>query len=201
MFFRKKALRPGSVFSGPGSIENPYGKEMSMFIDLIRARRSIRKYQERPVENEKIDLLIEAALRAFSSRNSQPWEFVVVTNAETISALSKARPGGLAFFENAPLVIVICADPSKSDVWVEDASIAGAFLHLTATDIGLGSCWGQIRRRDHDDGQSASAYVAKMLGLKEGLEVESMIAIGYPAEDKAPHTKASLNYDKIRRLP
>ena len=170
-----------------------------MSIDLIRTRRSIRKYQARPVENEKIDLLIEAALRAFSSRNSQPWEFVVVTDPETLSRLSNARPGGLAFFEKAPLAIVICADPSKSDVWVEDASIAGAFLHLAAADVGLGSCWGQIRRRDHHDGQSASAYVAQLLGLKEGLEVESMIAIGYPAEDKTPHPKASLHYDKISR--
>lgn len=170
-----------------------------MFIDLIRSRRSIRKYQERPVENEKIDLLIETALRAFSSRNTQPWEFVVVTDSEILSRLSRARPSGLAFFENAPLAIVICADPSKTDVWVEDASIAGAFLHLAATDLGLGSCWGQIRKRDHSAGQSASDYVAKLLGLKDSLEVESMIAIGYPAEEKAPHPKESLQYDKISR--
>jgi nitroreductase len=189
----------GLSFSGCVFIENFYGKETAMFIHLIRARRSIRKYKQQPVENEKVDLLIEAALRAFSSRNSQPWEFVVVTDRQTLSSLSKARPGGLAFFENAPLAIVICAYPSKSDVWVEDASIAGAFIHLAATDMGLGSCWGQIRRRDHDEGQSAGAYVAKLLGLKDGLEVESMIAIGYPAEDKTPHPKASLQYDKISR--
>ncbi|MFP4453775.1 MAG: nitroreductase family protein [Desulfobacterales bacterium] len=170
-----------------------------MFIDLIRSRRSIRKYQEKPVENEKIDLLIETALRAFSSRNTQPWEFVVVTDPEILGRLSRARPSGLAFFEKAPLAIVICADTSKSDVWVEDASIAGAFLHLAATDLGLGSCWGQIRKRDYNAGQSASDYVAKLLELKDGLEVESMIAIGYPAEKKTPHPKESLQYDKISR--
>lgn len=170
-----------------------------MFIDLIRARRSIRKYQERLVENEKIDLLIEAALRSFSSRNRQPWEFVVVTDPAILARLSKARPSGLAFFEKAPLAIVTCADTSKSDLWVEDASIAGAFIHLAATDLGLGSCWGQIRKRDNSPGRSASDYIAELLELREGLEVESMIAIGYPGEEKPPHPKDSLQYDKISR--
>lgn len=170
-----------------------------MFIDLIRARRSIRKYKEKPVEKEKIDLLIEAALRSFSSRNTQPWEFVVITDPEILSRLSGARPSGLAFFENAPLSIAICADTSKSDVWVEDASIAGAFIHLAATDLGLGSCWGQIRKRNHHTGQRAGDYVAELLGLRDGLEVESIIAIGYPAEEKNPHPSTALQYDKISR--
>jgi nitroreductase len=168
-----------------------------MFIDLIRTRRSIRKYQQRPVEREKIDLLVETALRAFSSRNSQPWEFIVVTDPEAIRLLSSARPTGTTFIKEAPLVIVICADPSKTDVWVEDASIAGAFLHLAATDMGLGSCWGQIRLRNHDDNRSAGSYVSKLLGVREGLEIEAMIAVGYPAEEKEPHGKSSLQYEKI----
>lgn len=168
-----------------------------MFIDLLRDRRSIRKYQQRPVEKEKIELLVEAALRAFSSRNTQPWEFVVVTDPEMIRRLSRARSHGTAFIENAPLVIVVCADPNKTDVWVEDTSIASAFLHLAATDMGLGSCWAQIRLRNHNDSQSAGAYVSKLLGLEKGLEVEAIIAVGYPAEKKEPHEKALLQYDKI----
>ncbi|MFO8111845.1 MAG: nitroreductase family protein [Desulfosalsimonadaceae bacterium] len=170
-----------------------------MFMDLIRRRRSVRKYRQQPVENEKIDQLIEAALRAFSSRNTQPWEIIVVTDPETLARLSEARPKGLAFIKEAPLAIVICADPSKTDVWVEDASIAAAFVHLAATDMGLGSCWGQIRLRHHDEDQSAGAYVSGLLGIREGLEVESIIAAGYPAEEKEPHKQASLQYDKISR--
>lgn len=170
-----------------------------MFIDLLRSRRSVRKYQDKPVEEEKIQLLMDAALRAFSSKNTQPWEFVVVTDPETLQKLAKARPAGSAFLENAKLAFVVCADPSKTDVWIEDASVAAAILHLAATDIGLGSCWSQIRTREHDSQKSAGAYVAELLGLREGLEVESMIAMGYPAEDKPPRPADELNYEKISR--
>ncbi len=168
-----------------------------MFIDLLRSRRSIRKYQEKPVEKEKIDLLIEAALRSFSSRNSQPWEFIVVTDPKMLSRLSKAKQSGSAFLENAKLAFVVCADSSKSDVWVEDASIAAAILHLAGADIGLGSCWVQIRNREHETGKSANSYVAGLLGLRPGLEVESIISMGYPAENKAPHAEDSLLFEKI----
>lgn len=170
-----------------------------MFIDLVRKRRSIRKYQPQPVENDKIDLLIETALRACSSRGVQPWEFVVVTDPQILAQLAAAKPAGSAFLKEAPLAFVVCVDSSKTDVWVEDASIAAVFLHLAAADLGLGSCWSQIRLREHDAQQSAAAYVAGLLGLRQGLEVEAIIAIGYPAEDKEPHPASSLAYDKISR--
>ena len=179
---------------------NPIGKsEKLMFIDLLRTRRSIRKYQKKTVEKEKIDILIEAALRSFSSRNSQPLEFVAVTERDTLARLADAKTSGSAFLKDAPLAIVVCADTTKSDVWIEDASIAATLLHLTAADIGLGSCWIQIRLRQRDPHQSASAYVASILGIREGLEVEAIVAIGYPTEHKEPQTASSLKYETIRR--
>lgn len=168
-----------------------------MFMDVIRTRRSIRKYQDRPVELDKIELLIEAVLRAPSSRGINPWQFVVVTDPETIAGLSQAKPHGASFLKKAPLAVVVCADASKTDVWVEDAAIASIMLHLAATDLKLGSCWIQIRKRMHDQKQSAGAYISDLLGLDPGLEVESVIAIGYPAEAKSPHTAATLQYEKV----
>ncbi|MBU0960973.1 MAG: nitroreductase family protein [Proteobacteria bacterium] len=168
-----------------------------MFIDLLRKRRSIRQFQDKEVEQEKLELLIEAMLRAPSSRSLNPWEFVVVTETETIKALSRAKPHGAAFVKNAPLVIVVCADPEKCDVWIEDCSIASILLHLAATDLGLGSCWVQVRLREHDVQQSADAYVADILGLKEGMVVEAMIAIGYAAEEKKGHPASSLLAEKV----
>jgi nitroreductase len=91
-----------------------------MFIDLLRSRRSIRQFEPRPVEQAKVDLLVEAALRSPSSRGFNPWEFVVVDNPELIDRLSKAKPHGASFLAKAPLAVVVCADPEKSDVWVED---------------------------------------------------------------------------------
>lgn len=168
-----------------------------MFIDLLRARRSIRQFLDQPVEQEKIDILVEAALRAPSSRGSNPWEFVVVKDPQIIGRLSRAKSHGAAFLAKAPLAIAVCADPGTSDVWVEDVSIAAILLHLAATDLGLGSCWIQLRKRDHDETQTAGAYAAEVLGLPAGMTVSSIIAIGHPAQQPAPHSRTSLQYDKV----
>jgi nitroreductase len=168
-----------------------------MFIDILRKRRSCRQFQDRKVEQEKIDLLIEAMLRAPSSRSLNPWEFVVVQNKETLQQLSQAKPHGATFLKNAALGIVVCADPEKCDVWVEDCSIASMLLHLQATDLDLGSCWIQIRKREHDDQKSAEAHVADVLGLADGLVVQAIIAIGYPAKEGIGHPDSSLLRDRV----
>ena len=168
-----------------------------MFLSLIQRRRSIRKYMEKPVETEKIDVLIEAALRSPSSRGFNPWEFVVVTDKGLLEKLSTAKPHGASFLKNAPLGIVVCADPEKCDVWVEDASIASIFIHLAAASIGLGSCWIQIRKRMHDQTTSAEAYIRSLLNIPKNLNVESIVAIGYPDEKKPSHRKEDLQYKKV----
>ena len=168
-----------------------------MFIDLLRSRRSIRKFEDRPVEAEKVGLLVEAVLRSPSSRGFNPWEFVVVTDPAILKRLSTAKPHGASFLANAPLAIVVCVDPDKSDVWVEDASIAAIILHLAATDLGLGSCWIQLRRRDYDDSKTAGEFVADVLGLPAELAVSAILAIGYPAQQPSPHQTASLQHDKV----
>jgi nitroreductase len=168
-------------------------------ISLLERRRSIRRFQERKVEPEKIEKLIEAALRAPTSMGHNPWEFVVVTDEAVLEGLSRAREHGSAFIKNAPLGIVVCADPDKSTVWIEDASIASIVLHLTAASLGLGSCWIQIRERMHDSTKTAGAYLAGILNLPENLKVLSMVAVGYPAEEKSGHGKETLPYEKVHR--
>lgn len=168
-----------------------------MFIDLLRKRRSIRQFKDKEVEQEKIDLLLEAVLRSPSSRSLNPWEFVVVQNKKTLEALSNAKPHGAAFLKNAPLAIVVCADPGKCDVWIEDCSIASILLHLEATDLGLGSCWIQLRLREYDEQQSASAKAAEILGIGEGMEVQTIIAIGYPEKEVMGHDSSKLLRDRV----
>ncbi|RME65913.1 MAG: NAD(P)H-dependent dehydrogenase/reductase [Nitrospirae bacterium] len=168
-----------------------------MFIELLRKRRSIRRYEDRQIEDEKVQLLVEAALRSPSSRGLNPWEFIVVRDRAALEALSRAKPHGSGFLKGAPLGIVVCADPQRADTWVEDTSIASIIIQLQAEDLGLGSCWVQIRMREHDSETSAEDYVKKVLGLPEHLRVESIIAIGYPAERKPGHPKEALPYEKI----
>ena len=168
-----------------------------MLIDLLRSRRSIRAFSERPVEQEKLDLLIEAMLRAPASAGKAPWEFVVVRDSETIARLSLAKPQSCAFLKDAALVVAVCAHPQIADVWVEYAAIATLLLHLEAHDLGLGSCWVQVRLRAHDGQRSAEQYIAEVLGLDPAMAVEALVAIGYPAEEKAGHPTSSLPYDKV----
>ena len=168
-----------------------------MFLSLIRNRRSIRRYEQRPVEDEKLKILVEAVLRSPSSMGNNPWEFIVVTDPSVIEKLSSSKPHGATFLKSAPLCIVVCADPGKSTVWIEDASIASIFLHLAAESIGLGSCWIQIRDRMHNEDISAEAYISELLEIPQNIKVEAIIAIGHPAEKKTPHGKATLQYEKV----
>lgn len=168
-----------------------------MLLPLLEKRRSIRKFREREIESEKIGTLLEAALRAPSSMNRRPWEFIVVRDREMLKRLSMSKPHGASFLKNAPLGIVVCADPLRCDVWVEDASIASAFLLLAAESLGLGACWIQIRARMYDGQKSATAYIAEQLDIPDHLEVEAIVAVGYPDEEKSPHHKEDLPYEKI----
>ena len=168
-----------------------------MFNKLIEQRRSIRKFKDKPIERKKIEQLIEAALRSPSSRSFNPWRFVVIDQPPLLEKLALAKAHGSSFLKGAPLGIVVCADPSASDVWVEDASIASIFLHLAAHALGLGSCWIQIRKRDHDSSTSADTYIKDLLGIPDNIMIESMIAIGYPDEAKQGHPKETLEYDKV----
>jgi len=170
-----------------------------MLIALLQKRRSIRKFQDKEVEAEKIDTLIEAALRSPSGGAKKPWEFVVVTEKGILEKLSMAKEQGSALIKGASLGIVVCADPAKQDIWVEDAAIASTIIHLTAADLGLGSCWIQIRERKHKGDTPAESYIIELLSLPKNLKVLSMVAIGYPAEEKPGHEKEKLPYDKVHR--
>jgi nitroreductase len=178
-----------------------------MFLSIIQKRRSIRKYQKRTVESQIIIQLIEAGLRAPSSRDRNPWEFIVIDEPVLLEKLSQCKPHGSSFLRNAPLGIVVCADSSRSDVWIEDTSIAITFIQLFVESMGLGSCWIQIRERIHDKSKTAEEYVKEALHIPGHLKVEAIIAIGYPAEELPPHPQEELKFEKVsynkyqQRLP
>lgn len=168
-------------------------------LEILRQRRSIRQFEARLVETEKVDSLIEAALRVPSSRGRNPWEFIVVTDPALLRQLGQSKENGSAFLAGAPLAIVVAADPDKCDVWTEDCSIAAIVLQLTAEELGLGSCWAQIRLRQHDSATTAADFIKKLLGLPESYVVECVLGIGYPAEEKSGHARESLLFNQVHR--
>lgn len=166
-------------------------------LDLLMKRRSIRKYKDQEVEKEVLDKILKGALTSPSSKNRRPWELIVVDHKEILEKLGDSRGAASRPVKNAPLAIVVLGDPENSEIWVEDASIISTVIQLTAESLGLGSCWIQVRNRLTEDNESVEDYVKKALNIPEKYNVENMIAIGYPDEEKKLHDSETLPYNKV----
>ena len=161
----------------------------------IFTRRSIRKYQDRPVEPEKIEQILRAAMAAPSAGNQQPWEFYVVTDKEKIRMLSESHiyAGAAA---GAPVVIVPCFRttglrfPMYDQI---DLSIATENLLLEITNQGLGGVWMGIAPIDE-----RMDKVDAILGLGKGMRSFALVPLGYPAEEKEPSDR--FDPDRIHYL-
>lgn len=168
-----------------------------MLLDNLKSRRSIRKYEDKVVEKEKIDTILKSALLAPSSMSRKPLQFIAVTDKEMLQKLSVCREPGPRYLAAAPLAIVVIADNTASDVWVEDASIAATFMQLTAHDLGLGSCWIQVRKRTRSEQESAEQYIKEVMDIPEQYSVQCILSIGYPGEEKKPYEEDALLYEKL----
>ena len=111
------------------------------FKEILRRRRSVRKYLSRPVEREVLDTVLREALAAPSSRNSHSTHLRVVTDPETFARIARMRDYGSAFLEHAPAVVLVEGDRTATDLWRENAAITATALLFAATDAGLASCW------------------------------------------------------------
>lgn len=159
---------------------------MDNFHDLIINRRSIRKYTDQQIDPEYVKLIIEAGLMAPTSKSSRSWQFIVVEDKDMLERLGNCKPRYATSIARAPLAIVVAADPAKSDAWIEDASVATAYMQLQASDLGLGSCWVQVRDRYGDDGVPAEEYVQEALGMPDTISVLCILSIGYKDEERKP---------------
>ncbi|MEM2608721.1 MAG: nitroreductase family protein [Thermoproteota archaeon] len=163
--------------------------------EAIRTRRSIRVYEDKPVEEEKLRIVLEAARLAPSAGNRQPWRFIVVTDPKVKEEIKLAKERKIpplpanapkrpfkSPVEVAPVLIVGCAMPGESfpgtDFWKIDVAIALQNLVLAAWEQSLGTCWIGVFHEEEE--------VKKILGLPEEARVVAMVALGYPTESKEP---------------
>ena len=151
------------------------------FDDVIKTRRSILKYKGTPVPRESLMKILEAARIAPSAGHRQPWHFVVVEDKETIEKLA----GRSKWAAEAPVMIVGLADPVTSPSWsLNDMGIAFEHIVLTATSLGLGTCWMGQTKRDSE--------VKELLGIPDELKVIALTPLGEPDEVKEPKARKSL---------
>lgn len=172
-------------------------------LDNIATRTSIRDYEARPVEKEKIEKMLRAAMAAPTAMNKQPWHFVVVDQRNVLDALAGANPYA-KMLKKAPLAIVVCGNTDKMiegggrDFWIQDASAATENLLLAAHAMGLGAVWTGAY-----PSEERCISISKVLSLSDNLIPLNMIVVGYPAEQPQPKQKfkeenISYNVDKLK---
>lgn len=164
---------------------------------LFINRHSIRRYTNEPVDGDDVKTILEAALLSPSSKSVRPWSFVVVENREDLERLSGCKAFGTKPIATAALAVVVCADPEKSDMFIEDMSIAALMMQLQAADLGLGSCWIQVRNRYTADGEPAENIVREILDIPNAQVVECIVTIGHPDEQRRPVDPAKLLWEKV----
>ncbi len=170
---------------------------MTHFKDLLRQRRSYRRFTDEEISGDDVQLLLRAALMSPTSRNLQLWHFVVVDDKLSLEKLSDTKDNGASFLKDAPLAIVVLGDPLEDDCWVEDGSIAAASMLFQAEELGLGACWIQIRNRGLSDGTMAEDVVRGILDIPEQMKVLSIIAFGHPLLKLSEHDEEQLKWENV----
>jgi len=165
---------------------------MESLLELIRGRRSIRKFTPQEVPIQEIEELLEAARWAPSGGNAQPWQFVIVTERETIEALEMVSPG---LFGEPPAIIAMCFNKdriqSTSELHYVDLGAALQNLLLMAYAKGLGCC--PIASFDAE-------AVAELLSLPSQIQPVLLVILGYPDEDPSPPPRLPLNELIVERI-
>lgn len=170
---------------------------MESLHQLFLQRHSIRRYKDMPVSGDDVRTILEAALLAPTSKSSRPWQFVVVENKDMLVRLADCKQFGAKPVAGAAFAVVVAVDAAQSEAHIEDATIAAAYMHIQAADLGIGSCWIQVRGRSAADGESSETVVRELLGMPDDLTVECIVTFGYPDEERKPVDPEKLLWEKI----
>ncbi|MDD2243837.1 MAG: nitroreductase family protein [Dysgonamonadaceae bacterium] len=170
---------------------------MSHIANLLISRRSVRKYSEELLSPEETELILQAALLSPTSKNSHSWEFIIIEEKEMLQKLSMCKPESGKFIANAALAIVVIGNPLLSDVWIEDASIASFAMQMQAEDIGIKSCWVQVRNRNFSETITSGEHLNDLLNIPMPLEVLSIVSFGKSQKPRSPHDVDSLLWEKM----
>ena len=154
------------------------------FLDLIRKRRTIRRFTDQKVSDEQVETLLELAMCAPNRLNRQPWHFIIIRDDEVkqqLAGILRIHP----YLETASAVIAVGAMPDKSPTWQMDVSAAIENMLLGATAMGLGGAW--VGSPDTVLWELCEEYLCDALSITPGIRIPALVAIGHPAQDRPPH--------------
>jgi nitroreductase len=163
-------------------------------LEAIKKRRSIRKYKNKEVEEEKLNEILKAAMYSPSAMHRRPWEFIVVKDQELKDKLAKATPW-CSFVKDAPVVLIIAAD--ESSLWIEDCSIAAEAIYLEAENQGLGTCFCQVLGAKTSSLKDSEEYIKQLINTPKNVRILCMMPLGYPDEEKPEHSEKEFEKNKI----
>ena len=152
-------------------------------LHIIFSRRSIRQFTDQPVSEADITSLLEAGMAAPSAMNRRPWHLIAITDKQVIQEIAQSPPYGRTL-PGAPLVIVVCGDPSVSSWWLQDCTLATQNILVAAAGLGLGGVFLGCHDKPEREGP-----IRQALGIPDEIGMASVLCIGHPAEQKEARTQ------------
>lgn len=167
-------------------------------LEAIRTRRSIRVYHpDQPLPPEAVQIIMEAGLRAPSSKNRHTTQFILIEDKEKLVELSYMRSKGGSYLREVPFAVVLLGSPMECRYWIEDAALAAGYMQLQAWALGIGSCWIDVQGQVTANGQDSDEYVRNALGIPYQLEVACILTFGYVNGEASERPIESLKWEKI----
>lgn len=170
---------------------------MEEFSKLIQQRRSMRKFTAEKLTDAQKHAILRAALISPTAKNNRGWEFVAVDDPVILEKLSQSREMGSGFLAEAVFAVVVLGNSAVNDCWIEDCSIAAIDMQMQAEDLGLGSCWCQMRGRKSAAGVSTKDTIAQLLGVPAEYEPLCIVGIGHKNMDRKPYEDEKIEWGKV----
>ncbi len=145
-------------------------------IEAIKIRRSVREYKDKPISKEILQNLVDAARFAATARNIQPWEFVVITQPDTLNKIAEIAETGRFIAEATACIAVFCSD---TKYYLEDGCAATENILIAATSLGIGSCWVAGDKKPY------CSQINNLLNVPASFRLISLISLGYPVSEGA----------------
>ena len=170
---------------------------MNSILNTFRNRRSIIKYTNTPIADDILKQILEVGITSPTGDNFKTIELILVNDTVSLQELANARKVGTKMLGGAGAAIIVLANSEKTDLWIEDAAISAAYMHLAADSLGLGSCWIQVRARDAADGTEFESYLRHKFLIPDQMKPLCILSLGSIDTHIPGHSLDDIDWNKV----